>query len=43
LYQKRRKEGKNEGGLEAFIEIINDILITIEQAASKLDMLVDNL
>jgi predicted transposase YdaD len=41
--KKGRKEGKNEGRLEAFIEMINDGLITIEQAASKLNMSVDKM
>jgi predicted transposase YdaD len=41
--KKGRKEGKNEGRLEAFIEMINDGLVTIEQAASKLNVSVEKM
>jgi hypothetical protein len=37
------KKGRSEGRLEAFIEMINDGLITIEQAASKLNMSVEKM
>jgi predicted transposase YdaD len=45
--KKGRKEGlalgKNEGRLKMCIELINDGLITIEQAANKLNMSVDKM
>jgi predicted HTH domain antitoxin len=37
------KKGRSEGRLKMCIELINDGLITIEQAASKLNMSVDKM